>query len=64
MARKPTERQLKALWNIHKAENGQPTFVNRDDGEECEDLGWDEAQPGSGYCLTDEGRRILREDPE
>jgi hypothetical protein len=64
MPRRPTERQLKVLWNIQQAEEGQPMFVNSGDAEECEDLGWVEAQPGGRYRLTDEGRRILREYPE
>ena len=64
MAQRPTERQLRALRKIQRAEEGRQTFVNSADAEECEDRGWVEAQPGGGYRLTDQGRRILREYPE
>ena len=64
MARRPTERQLKALRKIQLAEKGQATFANSHDAEECEDFGWVEAQSGGGYRLTPEGRRILSQNPE
>jgi hypothetical protein len=64
MARKPRERQCKALRKIQAAETGRPSFVNSGDAETCERLGWVEAQPGGGYCLTEDGRRILRVCPE
>ena len=64
MARRPTDTQLKALEYIKQAEKGRTIFVSSGDAEECEDLGWVEAQPGGGYRLTDEGQRILREYPE
>jgi len=44
---------------IERHEQGQSGFLNRDDAEECENQGWAEAQPGGGYRLTAEGRRIL-----
>ena len=58
----PTERQLIALRMIERHEQGKPGVLNRADAEECEDHGWAEAQPGSGYRLTAEGRRILKAD--
>jgi hypothetical protein len=61
MARRPTEGQFKALNNIQRIEEGQQTALNVGHAEECENFGWVEAQPGSGYRLTDQGRRILRE---
>lgn len=64
MARKPTEGQLKALRNIQRIEEGQQTALNLAHAEECEDFGWAEAQPGGGYRLTNQGRRILRESPK
>ncbi len=55
----PTAGQLKALWLIKRKEQGETVFLIKQDAEECEDQGWAEAQPGGGYRLTPEGRRIL-----
>ena len=59
MARRPTERQLRALSKIQRIEEGQQAAVNPGYAEECEKRGWVEAQPGGGYRLMYEGRRIL-----
>ena len=56
----PTERQLKAPRVIQRMEQGETVFVIKANAEECEDQGWAEAQPGGGYRLTAEGRRILK----
>ncbi len=55
----PTEGQLKALRMIKRREQGETVFLIKQNAEECEDKGWAEAQPGGGYRLTAEGRRIL-----
>ena len=55
----PTAGQLKALRLIKRKEQGETVFLIKQDAEECEDQGWAEAQPGGGYRLTPEGRRIL-----
>jgi hypothetical protein len=55
----PTKQQLKALDAASKHSRGSPTVINSGDAEECEDLGWLEHQPGGGYGLTSEGRRVL-----
>ncbi len=51
----PTPKQLAAL----RAASGGSSFINREDAEECIVLDWLEAQPGGGYRLTDNGRRVL-----
>ena len=56
----PTEGQLKALHVIDRFEQGESVWLNTPNAEECEDQGWAEAQPGGGYRLTAEGRRILK----
>ena len=55
----PTEGQLTALRMIERHEQGKRSVINIGDAEECENEGWAEAQPGGGYCLTLDGRRIL-----
>jgi hypothetical protein len=59
MAKGPTERQLRALRAIADLEEGRRAVLNVADAEECENLGWAEAQPGGGYALTDAGREVL-----
>jgi hypothetical protein len=58
---RPTQKQLAALRAISQVETGESCVVNRGDAEECEDQGWAEAQPGGGYKLTEQGRRVLAE---
>ncbi len=56
----PTEGQLDALRMIERLEQGPDVWLKPADAEECVDLGWAEALPGTRYRLTEEGRQILR----
>ena len=61
----PTKKHLKVLRRMAShEENGRPRFYKPADAEECEDHGWLEAQPGGGYLLTPEGRRILESESQ
>ncbi len=51
----PTPKQLAAM----RAASADSSFINRADAEACVEHDWLEAQPGGGYRLTENGRRVL-----
>ena len=55
----PKQQHITALRKIAEMEAGALPHINEANADECENYGWAEAQPGGGYRLTDEGRRIL-----
>lgn len=56
----PTQKQLAALRAIARSEAGEDAAIDKVDAEECDKFGWAEAEFGSRYSLTEEGRRALR----
>jgi hypothetical protein len=55
----PTERQYKALWSVHKIEQGATVYINPADAEECVNRDWLETIGENGWQLTDAGKCLL-----
>lgn len=55
------QRLLETLRKIAEHQEGTQLYINLEDAECCEDLGWAEKQPNGNYTLTEPGRRKLVE---
>ncbi len=55
----PTERKYKALWSVHKIQQGASAYINPADAEDCVDRDWLEPIGTNGWQLTHAGRFLL-----
>lgn len=55
----PTESQYKALWSVHKIEQGASAYINSTDAEECVNRDWLEPVGKNSWQLTPAGRFLL-----
>jgi len=56
---KPTEKQLQFLRSLLNRSEGKDVWVNTQDADQCEELGWVERLPTGSWALTEFGKKLL-----
>jgi hypothetical protein len=58
-AGQPTEKQLQFLRALLDRSDGKDVWVNTQDPDQCEELGWVEVSPLGGWVLTESGKKLF-----